>query len=179
VYQILQYVELYQRENRLKPMPIILCGDWNGSKRGHVYKFLRSQGFVSSYDIANQYTDSYADAHKWVSHRNHRGNICGVDFIWLCNPNQARKPMKTSWAEAVFSILKFQLRKVSLSEDDAFTFLKGDNCADSVTYFSFSEALRKVKLIGVPYGLCFQQLQDLWNQVDVDGNGVIDFEVFK
>lgn len=40
------------------------CSDWNGSKRGHVYKFLRSQGFVSSYDIANQYTDSYADAHK-------------------------------------------------------------------------------------------------------------------
>ncbi|KAL5171517.1 putative calcium-binding protein [Glycine soja] len=179
VYQILQYVELYQRENRLKPMPIILCGDWNGSKRGHVYKFLRSQGFVSSYDIANQYSDSYADSHKWVSHRNHRGNICGVDFIWLCNPNQARKPLKTSWAEAVFSILKFQLRKASLSEDDAFAFLKGDNYADSVTYFSFSEALRQVKLIGVPYGLRFQQLQDLWNQADADGNGVIDFEEFK
>jgi len=40
---------------------------------------------------------------------------------------------------------QFQLRKVSLSEDDAFTFLKGDNYADSsVTYFSFSEALRQV-----------------------------------
>lgn len=36
--------------------------DWNGSKRGHIYKFLRSQGFVSSYDTAHQYTD--ADAHK-------------------------------------------------------------------------------------------------------------------
>ena len=36
--------------------------DWNGSKRGHIYKFLRSQGFESSYDIAHQYTD--ADEHK-------------------------------------------------------------------------------------------------------------------
>lgn len=39
-----------------------LLSDWNGSKRGHVYKFLRSQGFVSTYDTAHQYTD--ADAHK-------------------------------------------------------------------------------------------------------------------
>lgn len=42
----------------------MVCSDWNGSKRGHVYKFLRSQGFISSYDIAHQYTDSDADAHK-------------------------------------------------------------------------------------------------------------------
>ncbi|KAJ6765149.1 CARBON CATABOLITE REPRESSOR PROTEIN 4 [Salix koriyanagi] len=62
VYKILQYVESYQKENKLSPTPIMLCGDWNGSKRGHVYKFLRSQGFVSSYDTAHQYTD--ADAHE-------------------------------------------------------------------------------------------------------------------
>ena len=43
---------------------------------------------------------------QWVSHRNHRGNICGVDFIWLLNPNKFRKPLKTSWAEAVFGIVK-------------------------------------------------------------------------
>ncbi|CAA7036498.1 unnamed protein product [Microthlaspi erraticum] len=73
VYKILQYVESYQKEVNLSPMPIILCGDWNGRKRGHVYKFLWSQEFVSSYDTAHRYTDS--DAHKWVSHRNHRGNI--------------------------------------------------------------------------------------------------------
>uniref|UniRef100_A0A3N7FYH4 Endonuclease/exonuclease/phosphatase domain-containing protein n=1 Tax=Populus trichocarpa TaxID=3694 RepID=A0A3N7FYH4_POPTR len=64
VYKILQFVEQYQRENKLNYTPILLCGDWNGSKRGHVYKFLRSQGFVSSYDIAHQYTDSDADAHR-------------------------------------------------------------------------------------------------------------------
>jgi hypothetical protein len=43
-----------------------ICRDWNGSKRGHVYKFLRSQGFVSSYDTAHHYTDSDADAHKVI-----------------------------------------------------------------------------------------------------------------
>lgn len=43
---------------------------------------------------------------KWVSHRNHRGNICGVDFIWLRNPNSARKALDVSWSEAVFGIIK-------------------------------------------------------------------------
>ena len=176
VYKILEYLEAYQKENKLTHMPIILCGwasclkeylklfpstsiilmtlnywfyfsDWNGSKRGHVYKFLRSQGFISSYDVAHQYTDS--DAHRvrnllqtfflhphcywnmihvvkhtyltvfllliflqWVSHRNHRGNICGVDFIWLCNPtsSNSRKPLRTSWVEAVFSIIKVKIK---------------------------------------------------------------------
>lgn len=43
---------------------------------------------------------------QWVSHRNHRGNICGVDFIWLLNPNSYRKLLKTSWTEAVFGMFK-------------------------------------------------------------------------
>ncbi|GJR65817.1 hypothetical protein Tco_0011882, partial [Tanacetum coccineum] len=34
----------------------------DGSKRVQVYKFLRSQGFVSSHDTAHHYTDT--DAHK-------------------------------------------------------------------------------------------------------------------
>lgn len=43
---------------------------------------------------------------QWVSHRNHRGNICGVDFIWLLNPNKCRKVLKTSWSDAVFGLFK-------------------------------------------------------------------------
>ncbi|KAL3604303.1 hypothetical protein D5086_005162, partial [Populus alba] len=179
VYKILQYVEQYQRENKLNLMPILLCGDWNGSKSGHVYKFLRSQGFVSSYDIAHQYTDSYADAHRWVSHRNHRGNICGVDFIWLCNPIKSRKPLKKSWSEAVFGIIKCQLQKASLVENDAFAFLKADNNDNFITYSAFCEALRQVNLIGLPYGLSSQETEDLWMQVDINGNGVVGYEEFK
>ncbi|KAJ8748580.1 hypothetical protein K2173_003481 [Erythroxylum novogranatense] len=179
VYKILLYVETYQRENKLSHIPIILCGDWNGSKRGHVYKFLRSQGFVSSFDIAHQYTDSDADAHKWVSHRNHRGNICGVDFIWLRNPNQSKKTLKKSWAEAVFGTIKYQLRKASLDGKDAFALLKAEQHNDFITYSSFCEAIRQVDLLGIPYGLSFQETRDLWSQADVDGNGVVDYEEFK
>ncbi|XP_050238697.1 uncharacterized calcium-binding protein At1g02270-like [Mercurialis annua] len=179
VYKILQYVETYQRENKLSHMPIILCGDWNGSKRGHVYKFLRSQGFVSSYDIAHQYTDNDSDAHKWVSHRNHRGNICGVDFIWLRNPIKSRKSLKTSWYEAAFGIIKCQLLKASLTENDAFAFFKADEPGDFITYSAFCEGLRQVNLIGLPYGLSFQQTKELWIQADIDGNGFVEYEEFK
>lgn len=177
VYKILQYVESYQKENKLNPMPIILCGDWNGSKRGHVYKFLRSQGFVSSYDTAHHYTD--ADAHKWVSHRNHRGNICGVDFIWLLNPNSYRKLLKTSWSEAVFGMFKYLLRRASLTESDAFAFLKADNPCDYITYSGFCEALRQLNLTGHCHGLSLEETKDLWVQADIDGNGILDYTEFQ
>ncbi|KAI9110850.1 hypothetical protein K1719_018288 [Acacia pycnantha] len=137
-YKILQYVDSYQKEYQLKPMPILLCGDWNGSKRGLVYQFLRSHGFVSSYDIVHQYTDT--DAHKWVSHRNHRGNICAVDFIWLLNPDKYQKLLKATWNDAVFGMFKYLLRRASLNESDAFAFLKADN-EDCITFAGFYDAL--------------------------------------
>ncbi|CAL5367828.1 unnamed protein product [Camellia sinensis] len=177
VYKILQYVESYQKECKLNPLPIMLCGDWNGSKRGHIYKFLRSQGFVSSYDTAHQYTD--ADAQKWVSHRNHRGNICGVDFIWLLNPNRYRKLLKTSWTEAVFGMFKYLLRRASLTEKDAFAFLKADSLGDYITCSGFCEALRQLNLIGHCHGLSVEETKDLWVQADIDGNGVLDFKEFQ
>ncbi|XP_027332377.1 uncharacterized calcium-binding protein At1g02270-like isoform X3 [Abrus precatorius] len=175
VYKMLQYVESYQKEYQLKPLPIMLCGDWNGSKRGHVYKFLRSQGFVSSYDTAHHYTD--ADAHKWVSHRNHLGNICAVDFIWLLNPGKYQKLPKTSWSEAVFDMFKCLLRRTSLTESDAFAFLKAEN-EDCITYYSFCEALQQLNLIGHCHGLGVEETKELWVQADIDGNGGVDYKEF-
>ncbi|KAM0039218.1 putative EF-hand domain, endonuclease/exonuclease/phosphatase, EF-hand domain pair [Helianthus debilis subsp. tardiflorus] len=170
-------VDAYQKENNLDPLPIILCGDWNGSKRGHVYRFLRSQGFESSYDTAHHYTD--ADAHKWVSHRNHRGNICGVDFIWFLNPNKYRKLLKTSWSEAVFGLFKYQVSRASLTDEDAFAFLKAVSNGDHITYTGFCEALRQLNLIGKAYGLSEEEIEDLWLQADIDGNGVLDYKEFQ
>ncbi|XP_042431776.1 uncharacterized calcium-binding protein At1g02270-like isoform X1 [Zingiber officinale] len=177
VYKILRYIETYRKDHNLDLMPIILCGDWNGSKRGHVYKFLRSQGFVSSYDTAHRYSD--VDAHKWVSHRNHRGNICGVDFIWLLNPNKLRKPLRTSWNEAVFGLIKSLLRAASLTEDNAFAFLKVDSPGYFITYSGFCQALHQLGLCGHPHGLSSEDTKDLWTQADTDRNGVVDFEEFQ
>ncbi|KAL7147250.1 hypothetical protein ABFS83_06G096100 [Erythranthe nasuta] len=177
VYRILQYVESYQKENNLNPLPILLCGDWNGSKKGHVYKFLRAQGFISSYDAAHLYTDT--DAQKWVSHRNHRGNICGVDFIWLLNPNRYMKLLKTSWSEALSGMLKHQLRRALVTEDDAFAFLKANSHGHYITYSGFYEALCQLNLVGHSHGLSSEEIKELWEQVDIDGNGVLDYVEFK
>ncbi|EER94316.1 hypothetical protein BDA96_01G283500 [Sorghum bicolor] len=178
VYKILQYIEAYQEEHKLGPMPIILCGDWNGSKRGQVYKFLRSQGFVSSYDTAHQYSDSEEDAHKWVSHRNHRGNICGVDFIWLLNPDKCRKPLKTSWNEAVFGIIKYLLQVAFLSAENAFALLKADSLYDHITYSSFYQALCQLGMVH-PDRLNSEEVEKLWSEADRDGDGVIDYKEFQ
>eukprot|EP01018_Ginkgo_biloba_P039921 Gb_21646 [translate_table: standard] len=180
-YKILEYLETFKAEHKLPPIPIILCGDWNGSKRGIVYKFLRSQGFISSYDTAHHYTDSDADAHRWVSHRNHRGNICGVDFIWLLNPNKDRKPLRTSWMEAVFGIIKFKLREAGRNGVDAFGFFKSEySFNDHVTLTEFGQALERLGLTEqFSEGLTTEEIEDLMVTADLDGNGIMDNEEFQ
>lgn len=39
--------------------------------------------------------------------------------------------------------------------------------------------LIQVNLIGLPYGLSFQEIKDLWAQADINGDGVVHDEEFK
>uniref|UniRef100_A0A5B7CGB7 EF-hand domain-containing protein n=1 Tax=Davidia involucrata TaxID=16924 RepID=A0A5B7CGB7_DAVIN len=177
VYKILQYIESYCLDYHLQHIPIILCGDWNGSKKGNVYKFLRSQGFVSSYDTAHHYTDNGEDSFEWVSHCNHRGNLCGVDFIWLLNPNKHRKPLKESFIEAVLGNINNLLLKVPTEGVDPLHFLETDG--GYVTYCQFSQAVAELGLTGHPQdGLSNEDIKDLWHRIDTDGDGVIDLKHF-
>lgn len=93
-----------------------------------------------------------------------------------------------------------------MTEIDAFAFLKGENFGDYIAYPAFCEALHQVRflgiaackikqfckkvnvtylgflqvgLAGIPNGLSFQDMRDLWTQADIDGNGVVDYEEFK
>ena len=37
----------------------------------------------------------------------------------------------------------------------------------------------QVNLTGLPHGLTFQEMRDPWTQVDVDGNGIVNYEEFE
>lgn len=171
VYKILQHIQSYCNEQHLPPVPIILCGDWNGSNKGHVYKFLHSQGFVSSYDVSHHCTDNNEESQKWVSHHNHRGNICGVDFIWLLNPNKQLKPLKYSFMEAVLGNMRNLLHKVSTEDANAMHFFKSDG--NHITYSQFSQSLKELGLCKHE-SLSDEDIKELWKYLDTDGDGVVD-----
>ena len=106
------------------------------------------------------------------------------------------------------TLLYFQylLRRASLTENDAFAFLKADDDGDCITYSGFCKALRQVlcgvnerfrktfmfchlhegffrslqlNLIGHCYGLSIQEIRDLWFQADIDRNGFLDYKEFQ
>ncbi|CAI5948095.1 unnamed protein product [Closterium sp. NIES-64] len=113
VYKLLERVEQCRTEQAGRPAPVILCGDLNGTKEGNVYKLLRSQGFLSSYDTAHHLNDV---DETWVSHRSHRGDVCGVDYVWMLN---ARTPMSNpilNWRKAVFGLIKSKLLAAGITD---------------------------------------------------------------
>eukprot|EP00271_Cylindrocystis_brebissonii_P000092 TRINITY_DN10106_c1_g1_i1.p1 TRINITY_DN10106_c1_g1~~TRINITY_DN10106_c1_g1_i1.p1 ORF type:complete len:695 (-),score=91.27 TRINITY_DN10106_c1_g1_i1:160-2244(-) len=182
VYKILEYLEGYKAREQAPPMPIILCGDWNGSKRGQVYKFLRTQGFVSSYDVAHQYTDN--DHYRWVSHLNHRGNKCGVDFIWLLNPCHGQEQALTAdWKAAVFALIREQLQDAGLADREAFRFFQTaeeEEHPEHVTLNGFETAMEELGLTGEDsVGLTHAEIVELVDSADLDSNGVIDYTEFQ
>ncbi|KAI7991083.1 putative calcium-binding protein [Camellia lanceoleosa] len=177
VYKMLKYIDSYCHENQLPPVPVILCGDWNGSKKGNVYKFLQSQGFVSSYDIAHPYTNDAEDLSKWISHHNHRGNVCGVDFILLHNPSNYQRPLKESFMEAVLGNINDLSHKLSTKGVGPLHFFETDS--SHITYSQFSQALAELGLSGHPqHSLGTEDIKDLWEHIDTDGDGVIDLSDF-
>eukprot|EP00250_Pteridium_aquilinum_P019200 c24340_g2_i1 orf=12-1574(+) len=173
VYKIIECLEHFKAEHGLASVPVILCGDWNGSKRGHVYKFLCSQGFVSSYDSARSSTDN--DAHRWVSHRNHRGNICGVDFIWLRNPSNSQHSLSSSWREAVLSIIKAKLSEAGISEKEIFGNVQPKENGRKLSLHEFQKRLHQLGLTGkCSESLTGEEIKELMQILYVDAKDLID-----
>jgi hypothetical protein len=60
-FKILEYLHEYQEKmggevveggKKSRRLPVVMCGDFNGSIRGSVSRFLQSQGFESAYEVS-------------------------------------------------------------------------------------------------------------------------------
>jgi hypothetical protein len=92
--------------------------------------------------------NSFTSSPQWISHRNHRGNLCGVDFIWLLNPSSQLAPLTADWKAAIFGMIKAKLHKKGLEERDAFNFFQAGGEGkdkDVVTLQDFHTAMDQVR----------------------------------
>ncbi|CAI5487919.1 unnamed protein product [Closterium sp. Naga37s-1] len=203
VYKLLERIDGYREEHHAGALPVILCGDLNGTKQGNVYKLLRAHGFVSSFDSAHHHSD---DDEQWVSHRNHHGNLCGVDYVWVLNPEQHHRTLAVNWRTAVFGLIRSKLASAGITNvEAAFDFFlrageghkamgplahggrvfpeggaAGDQAAAAFNMGDFQRGLDRLGLTGVDsIGLTRIEVEELMRSADCQGKGCVDFEDFK
>ena len=109
VTKLLGFVEAYRqkqlctqelcRRGDIK-LPVMLAGDFNGSPRGKVYKFLQSQNYKSVLDHSQQgESDKEYESSElrprpppssalWISHKNHLDRLVMFDHIFFSNPSE-------------------------------------------------------------------------------------------
>ena len=67
--QMLEFLAAWRAETRMRKLPILIVGDFNGTLKGRVASFLMSQGFTSSYSTTGE--------DDFVTHLNHNGREVG------------------------------------------------------------------------------------------------------
>ena len=195
-FKILEYLHEYQEkmmsevtENGgvARRLPVVMCGDFNGSVRGAVARFLQSQGFISAFEECRRCLsdeNQTDDGACWISHLNHHGECVGVDHIWVLNPSKQRAQAGSgapppSWKTAIYAMIQAKmLEKGLVSNDDAFSFFDVDDDM-GITRDEFDMAVRMLDLTGESTpGLIESEISTLYDDCDKDGNGLVDFGEF-
>ena len=214
-FKILEYLHEYQETARgalakstsapTRRLPVVMCGDFNGTSRGAVARFLSSQGFVSAFEASRpgaaaaddapiepeaQTAEATKDENRnaardgWISHLNHHGECVGVDHVFVLNPsrqsagadNNAPPP---SWKTAIYAMIQAKMLERGLgSNERAFAFFDVDDDR-GITKEEFFVAVRMLDLTGegTP-GLVESEMALLYEDCDKDGDGRVDFGEF-
>jgi hypothetical protein len=214
-FKILEYLHEYQETARgalakstsapTRRLPVVMCGDFNGTSRGAVARFLSSQGFVSAFEASRpgaaaaddapiepeaQTAEATKDENRnaardgWISHLNHHGECVGVDHVWVLNPsrqsagadNNAPPP---SWKTAIYAMIQAKMLERGLgSNERAFAFFDVDDDR-GITKEEFFVAVSMLELTGegTP-GLVESEISVLYEDCDKDGDGRVDFGEF-
>ena len=216
-FKILEYLHEYQEYHRgalasrtsapTRRLPVVMCGDFNGTSRGAVARFLSSQGFVSAYDAslgASVAVDAPIEPEAqtppkaatarlakknengggWISHLNHHGECVGVDHVWVLNPSRQRAGADTdapapSWKTAIYAMIQAKMLERGLgSNAQAFAFFDVDDDR-GITKEEFFVAVSMLELTGegTP-GLVESEISVLYEDCDKDGDGRVDFGEF-
>jgi len=160
---------------RGRKLPIIITGDFNGTNNGRVFRFLTSQGFVSALDSKI----SPEMRTKWVSHLNHHGQVVGVDHVFLLNPSSQLTPIGASWKDAVFAMVRAKIVEKGLIDDVSAFAAFDENGDGTLSKAEFAEFANSIGLCGEKSpGLLPAELEALYESLDKDGNGLVDFGEF-
>ena len=207
-FKILEYLHEYQEKmagevarrgggkQKTKRLPVVMCGDFNGTIRGSVSRFLQSQGFMSAFEVFNANCGCDGDEDndaisrkqlsmsKWISHLNHHGKVVGVDHVWVLNPskqyaNEGNGVLPPSWKAAIYAMIQAKmLEKGLMDNDEAFAFFDIDSDL-GITRDEFEMAVQMLDLTGegTP-GLVSSEIQTLYDDCDLDKDGLVDFGEF-
>ena len=76
--------------------------------RGEVANYLYEKGFESAFESYNRdHCPTKVD--KWISHRSHRNELVGVDYIWHLQPHKQDGSMAADWRKLVFQEIRKEL----------------------------------------------------------------------
>eukprot|EP01040_Poterioochromonas_malhamensis_P002542 gene2542-2703_t len=180
-------------------LPVIICGDFNGSPRGKVYSFVKSQNYKSAcencvtttqtvlqppHSEQSNQESSLALTPCWVSHQNHLNTNVFVDHIFYLNPSEQheKKGFKTTpdWTNLVYQELmeKIQSKYIGQTLRDVFNTFDQDN-SNYITKEEFMIALEKLGFIGEDSpALTKEEIEILLQSADSNNDGNIDYKEF-
>jgi endonuclease/exonuclease/phosphatase family metal-dependent hydrolase len=189
VTKILGYIESYRQINLCTTIcgrsdvriPVVLCGDFNGSPNGQVYQYIKSQ----SYKSAIEHVLTSSESSSWISHRSHLKTNIAVDHIFYINPsNQEEDALKNvpvpNWMNLVFNELMEKIIKEYGTNSMKEIFSRFDQ--DKSTYITrddFRQSLQQLGFIGEGKpSLTDDEIEILIDSADVNGDDTIDYKEF-
>lgn len=158
-----------------------MAGDFNGSPRGSVYKYIKSQNFRSAIEEIQAVPSEELSA---VSHITRMKKKVHVDHIFYLNPSEqteARLPPVPDWTNLVFrELINHIVKKYGevITMGEVFRKFDQDN-STFVTPEEFEQALKSLGFVGEGQAaLTAEEIRILIDSADRNGDGMIDYKEF-
>jgi hypothetical protein len=149
-------------------LPVVITGDFNGSPRGVVYQYIRSQNYRNAFEeIKSKTAEKSSDGlnsitmenSTWVSHKSHRGDAIFVDHVFYLNPSEQTEeqlPPLPDWTNLVYRELMQRIldQRGEVTMGEIFSTFDEDG-SNFVSREEFRAALRLEYFINYHHNISF------------------------